>query len=356
MGLLFWLIKTYGARLWLIGAVDIGLEITHGLVIYAIYRNQAKDLAFRKDCLTTKWIRPVINMAGWSIVVALGGSMIVKTDIWMINRFVDKNVAGVYAALLVWPHFMKQVSKQLAAVLEPVYMIDYARGDLQRVARLSLYSAKLLGCLMALVAGCVFVYAKPLLGLWLGDWAVEYTVLLRIMITYVVFTIGESVLWQVYVAMDKVHYAGVISMIAGIVNIVLSMTLIAMGYGAIGVASGTVVAELLACAFAVPMGVCHLMGISYKVVGVNFVSALMMLSVSLGSAFLSVYVGQTSILWGGVILIVLLVSGGIIVAETTFTQSEKLYIDRVLHELFSKIGLLKKKVTEQQDAADRDVK
>ncbi len=327
------LVETVGARLWLVGVVDIALTLLYGIVIFIMYRKLAHGLVFKLACVTRKWIGPVMKMAAWSIVVVLGASLCLKTDVWMINRFVSREMAGVYAALLVWPNFMKQISKQLATVLEPVYMIDYARGDIERVARLSLFGAKLLGCLMASIAGFVFVFAEPLLRLWLGDWVVQYAHLLRLLIIYVVFIIGQEVLWQIYVAMNKVHFTGVVSLLTGIVNVAVSMSLIWAGFGVIGVATGTVVAEVLGASLAVPLGVCHIMGISPKVVVVNHLGACAMLLSSWAAATVAQsiwhHTGIGAVLSFGLFFL----AGSALVVVIFFNRSEKQYMDRLLHDI-----------------------
>ena len=337
--LLFVLIKTVGARLWLIGVVDISLALVHGAVVFFMYRKLAHDLVFKAAHITRKWIRPVLGMAGWTIVTALGGGFFVKTDVWMINRFVNREMAGIYAALLVWPNFLKQVGKQLASILTPVYMIDYARGNVERIVRMSLFSAKLLGCIMALISGGLYIFAEPLLGLWLGSWAADHVALFRLMVVYVVFTIGEAVLWQIYVTMNKVHYTGIVSLSAGVVNVVVSMTLIWLGFGTMGVAWGTVVASVLACSLAIPFGVCHLLGISGKVVGINHLSSLLMLMVSLFSAVVAAYVGRSSLIGALLVMGMLCLAGGGLVAKVVFTKEEKDHISRLWNGLLRWAGL-----------------
>ena len=312
--LLFTLIITVGAKLWLIGVVDLGLSIGKSVITYVMYRKLARDLVFKWKYVTRTWVRPVVNMAGWSIVTALGGCLFLKTDIWMINRFVSKETAGIYAALLVWPNFLRQISKQLASILAPVYMIDFAKGDLARVARLSLSSSKLLGCFVAMLVGGLFVAAEPLLVLWLGSGAEVYVLLFRIMMIYLVFTIGEAVLWQIYTTLNKVHFTGIVSVTAGIINIVVSMLLIHAGFGAIGVAVGTAVASVLASALAVPLGVCREFKLPYKIVLWNYTCSAMMFLVSAVPVAVALHIEKTSVL-GAVIIFTLLFSGGIFLAE-----------------------------------------
>lgn len=328
--LLYTLIKTVGAKLWIIGVVDLGLAVVDLLVIYLIYRKLAKDLVFKLKYITRKWIRPVFNMAGWSMVSALGGCMLVKTDVWMINRFVSKEMAGVYAVLLVWPNFLKQISKQLASILTPVYMIDYAKGDSARVARISLSSAKLLGCFVAMCAGFLCVAAEPLLVLWLGPDAADHVMLFRIMVLYLAYTIGESVLWQVYVTINKVHFTGWVSLAVGMVNIAVSMSLIHLGLGAVGVAVGTVVAMTLSSSLAIPIGVCREFKVPVRLVGWNYIYATVMLLISGTATAIALYVSSHSNWIAGLVFVSLMSAGCLAAYFLVFDDMEKSLLKQML--------------------------
>jgi membrane protein EpsK len=320
---LYVLIKHLGAKLWLIGVVDLVLASTYGAVVFFLRRRLAPDLVFKWKYVTKNWIRPVLNMAGWSMVTVLGSCLFVKTDVWMINRFVNKEMAGIYAALLVWPNFLKQVGKQLASVLTPVYMIDYARGDWQRVARLSLSGAKLLGCFAAVIAGFLYVVADPLLRLWLGEDATQFVSLFRVMTLYLTYTIGSSVLWQIYITLNKVHFTGIVNIATGVINILVSMVLIRMGFGAMGVAAGTVFSVVLASTIAIPLGVCHEFKVSYNVVWWNYICASLVFFISLLSTASAVVIAQFSRVGSAFTLIILLLAGLGIASKVILSGTEK---------------------------------
>jgi len=339
--LIYILIKLFGSRLWLIGVVDLGLALVHGIVILFIQRKLTPGLSVRKRFVTRKWVRPVLNMSGWALLSAIGGALFVKTDVWMINRFVSKETAGVYAALLVWPNFLKQISKQVDAVLTPVYMIDYANGDMDRIAQMSMTATKFLGCLVALIIGVMWVAASTILDVWLGAWAVGYTGLFRIMIIYVVFAIGESVLWPIFIAVNKVHVSGLINLSMGVANIVISMTLIWQGFGAMGVAIGTAIASVLAGGVILPLGACHVLKISPVVVLKYHLSATVLLLSSWGLTQLVVAVGRVSLVATVLIGGILIAFGWGFVSRIVFSVQERSYMRNLYKTVIFQLGMFR---------------
>jgi len=335
--LLFFLIINFGAKLWIIGVVDLGLAIANTIATYALYRILAKDLRYSFRHISRKWVRPVMKMAGWTIVTAIGASLFLNTDVWMINRFVGKEMAGVYAAILVWPNFIRQISKQVAAVLTPVYLIDYARGNIDRIARISMSSAKLIGCLAGLMVGFLCVVAEPLLVLWLGPGSEVHGLLFRVMLFHLVFNIGESTLWQIYTTINKVHFAGIVSLVSGVLNIVVSLTLIYFGLGAVGVAAGTAFALFLSCGLAIPLGVCRELNVPYRTIGKNYAYAILAWLVATGATIAGLYAFRVTIIGGIALFILLFALGGAASLKVVLSQREKHYAMQLIQKGISKV-------------------
>ncbi len=262
--LLVGMILVFGAKLWIIGVVDLGLSLVTAVVGYMIYRQLASQLVFKFRSITRKWIRPVLGMAGWSLVSMLGFSLFVKTDIWMINRFVSKEMAGVYAALLVWPNLVKQIGGMVGGLVAPVFTIDFAKGNLDRMRQTCLLSSQILSYGTAYGCGVFVVAAPGLIRLWLGESFVEYALWVQLMVGQLVFTISGSVVWPIFVAIGKTKYMGIGNLIPGSINILLSLLLIYLGYGALGVLWGTIGAVFLKENLLFPIWISKEAGIPYR--------------------------------------------------------------------------------------------
>lgn len=265
LGLLFGLITGIGPKLWIIGVVDLGLSLIFFAIGLSIFHRLVQsNLVFRRQDITWKWALPVLNMAGWSLVSALGYAFFTRTDIWIINRFVSKDMAGIYAALLVWPNFIKQIGGQLSSLISPVYMIDFAKNNHDRIIMVCMFSNKILCLFASISVGFVFVFADAILGLWLGAEYAQYSFLLKLMAIGLVFTLGESVVWGIFPAINKTHYTGIANLITGLLNLGLSLALVHAGYGVYGVAIGTLVSTLLKSSLVLPYGAARELGFPYR--------------------------------------------------------------------------------------------
>lgn len=254
-----------GAKLWVVGVVELGMTLLFGSVSLMIARRLAYKLVFRFDALTMKWIKPVLTMAGWSLVSMIGFSLFIKTDIWMINRFVSKEMAGVYAAMLVWPNFIKQIGSMFGDLLGPVFTIDFAKGDLERMKKACLLGSQVLSYGAAYGCGIFVIGASGLIRLWLGDTSyVHYVPWVQLLVGQLTFTISGSVVWRIFVTIGKTKYMGIGNLIPGLVNILLSLFLVYAGFGAFGVLWGTIVAVTFKENLLFPLWVSRETGIPYR--------------------------------------------------------------------------------------------
>ena len=245
VGVLIFLLNIFGPWLWIIGAVDLGLTVCGVVAAYYFYRRFAQNLIFKREHISWKWVKPVMNMAAWSVVAGLGQILFQKTDVWIINRFVDLKLAGVCAALLVWPNFVQQIAKNVSSLLQPVVMIDYAHGRFQRIRDLVLLGTLVFSVFSIFICGILLVAGDWLLELWMDESYRHYQWYVILMLLHFPLTLARETVWLVFPAFDKMQYLGISNLISGILNIILSIALVYMGYGLSGVLVATGISLVL---------------------------------------------------------------------------------------------------------------
>ena len=313
--LLFSLILGVGAKLWIIGVVDLGLSLIFFLITLGICRKMVDSkLAFKLKSITWKWAKPVLGMAIWVLVFTLGQSFFVKTDVWVANKFGSKEMAGVYAALLVWPNFIRQIGNQVASLIAPVYMIDFAKNNTGRIAEGCMFLSRTMSFFAAVVGGAICGCGSLVLSLWLGEEYAVYNNLLFVMIIYVVLTLSKAATWPVFTAFNKVNQLGVTTLVCGVLNLVLSIGLVLLGHGAMGVAIATLASLFLLYGILYPWRVstilkiplmpfmnCHLLTLGLFLFITYALSYIFTLSIGIylqGAAVLLILALAVLLIWG----------------------------------------------------------
>jgi len=243
--LLFGLILGIGPRLWIIGVVDFGLTIAGTLIVFTISRKIAGELVFRKKYVALKWIRPVMNMAAWGIVATLGQILFLKTDVWIVNRFVDAKLAGVCAALLIWPNFVQQIAKNISTLIMPVFMIDFAHGRIDRIQQITMLLSRAFSIMAIFVCGFIMVFGGWLLELWMGADYRQYHIYLILMLIHFPLTLAREAYWGIFPAFNKMHYLGASNLVSGCLNVILSLLAVQHGFGLKGVILATGISLLV---------------------------------------------------------------------------------------------------------------
>lgn len=240
VSLILWL----GPALWIIGVVDVVLALVNAGAIYKVYRHIAPDLIFDTSLVTKRWIRPVFSMSGWSLLVVLGFALFLKTDIWLINRFITPELAGIYAAFLLFPNFIKQICGQFSSLINPVLLIDYAKGNLERVAEVCSISYRIV-FVFSVSSACFFaLFSTDFLELLFPGYIKHANILYALIFASMLSGLGD-VLRPLFKAYNKMHQIGIVYLITGVSNIVLSFVFIKLGLGVLGVILGTGISILL---------------------------------------------------------------------------------------------------------------
>ena len=265
LGLLYVLITQIGARLWIIGVVDLGVGLVSAAVTYMVSRRLGPGLSFCWSLVSRKWIKPVMGMAGWILVAEIGQLLFTRTDVWIINKFVDINLAGVCAALLVWPNFIQQIAKSVSSVFMPVILIEYAKNKFQRIRDIVLFLSDTFNFLALLACGGVMLAGEPLLDLWMGEGASQYNNYLILMLLHYPLTLNREAMWLAFPAFNKMHYVGISNIVGGVLNISLSLLAASMGFGLVGVIIATGLSLMVQRTLFLSLFSAKLLGFKYRV-------------------------------------------------------------------------------------------
>ncbi|MCF7863816.1 MAG: hypothetical protein K9L89_03390, partial [Kiritimatiellales bacterium] len=260
--LLVVLILSVGAKLWIIGTVDLCVSLgvfTAGLSVYQKLIHH--KLLLRRRFIKRVWIRPIMNMAGWSLVALLGQALFLKTDVLIINRFVGIELAGICAALTLWPNFLQQVAKNFTALIMPVIMIDYAHERVDRIRSTVMLVSRLYSIISLLACGLVMLLGDWLLVKWMDESYRQYQWLLILMMIHFPITLAREAIYPIFPAFNKMEYMGISQLVSGILNVVLSLAMVFLGYGLFGVIIATAVSQIIQRTFFLTYFACKLLEI-----------------------------------------------------------------------------------------------
>lgn len=254
--------SVWGPKLRFIGFIDFFLNILMVACSVFYWKKFTPELYLSVRQVDLKILRPIFSMSIWTIINQMGTLLYLRSDIWIINRFISPVAAGVYAAVLVAANFIRQLGHLSGGQLGPISMRYWARGESQELGRLLRLSVKVLSIALAVPAAILCIYGGRILGMWLGPEYARYSLLLLVLCFHLPVNVAIFPFFQLQAASNSVRFPAFIAIVVGLLNAVLSYVLgVTFGMGALGVAAATAAVMTVKNAIFTPLHGAHVLGI-----------------------------------------------------------------------------------------------
>jgi len=242
----------FGPRLRYIGYTELILALFMGVSNLYYWRKLTPELKINFRHTDIKIMKPIFKMSFWTLVNNIGALLYVRTDVWIINRFISPIVAGQYAAILVIHTFIKQLGRLVSNQFGPTAIAYCAKGEWGALRKMLQMSMKMTSIFIAVPIGIICVTAPELLNTWLGNDFIYLTPIVWFTIAHLFINVGVfPLMFCLQPAMNKVKLPGLVTFFMGIANITCTYTLgVTLGMGVVGVAlGGAIILSLKNAAF-----------------------------------------------------------------------------------------------------------
>lgn len=184
----------------------------------------------------------LLNTSGWFLLGQIGALLFWSTDLFVLSIMTTATTVGYYGTVAVWPVFLRGLASAGTSFLNPVLVRRFGDGDREGVLQASLTAVRLTGLAVALPVGVVAGFAAPLLAVWLGPDFVKLTPVLVALVLPLSLNLSVVPLFGVNVSYGKLAWPGIMTLVAGVINIGLSVAWSHTWPLGLGVALGTAVA------------------------------------------------------------------------------------------------------------------
>jgi len=226
---------TYGLVLWLFSLLHPSLAL-YGLVtaVVSLFFLVANIGVSRKLMPETqvglKWVdtailRGILMFGGWITLNHIGSLLYLQTDIVVVNRVLGAAAAGQFAALAVISTQMRAVGSMVASLFDPNQTALAARGDIEGLLRYVTRSVRIATLIAAAMVGIFCGLAPQILHIWLGAAFAPLSPLALLMTAHLIVNLGVLPLFGVQLALGGVKWPGIVTLVLGLVNILLGITL-----------------------------------------------------------------------------------------------------------------------------------
>jgi O-antigen/teichoic acid export membrane protein len=302
--LLFWL---KGPSLECIGGAYIGGAIAASAVAVILAKRVCPFLHLSFGSFDRSRVRELGMTGGWLLIDQIGALLLLQIDLMVVNIFFGATSAGEYAIVYQWENQLRTIAVVLASVLTPMVLTYYAREQTEAMIRVMKSAVKIMGLTLALPIGLVCGFAPQILTIWVGEKYAFLAPLMILLTGHLIVNRAVLPIFSVNIAYNKVSVPGIMTLIAGITNLILAVILVLFtGLGLYAVAiSGAIVLTLKDAVFN-PWYTARVLGVSVRT----------FLAPVLPGAVACILLGISAVVLGSVlplntILPLILVCGGI---------------------------------------------
>ncbi len=260
IGFIVILFALFPPRLWVAGGGALVAAVISLLGFTVLWRKLTPQLHVRLTAFDRSQLQALMGMGGWVIVNTLGGMLLARVDLLVVNAFFGAALTGGYGSVAQFALLVEYLADAATTVTRPIILIKYAHHDFAGLRRLASQSVKLLGLALALPVGLLCGFSRPLLSVWLGPEYQYLSILLIIITAHQSVNLSVRPLLYVQTAYNRIRWPGIATLLSGVGSLGLGVLLAMWGrWGAAGVALAVAIAWTAKNALYIPIYTAHIM-------------------------------------------------------------------------------------------------
>ncbi|HLO14347.1 MAG TPA: oligosaccharide flippase family protein [Anaerolineales bacterium] len=222
------------------GAWQVGLGILIASLYvfcgdYLLWRKLTPELSVDRRKFDRSRVRQLFGMGGWLVIDQVGSLLLLNIELIVANTILGAEVAGIYGSLLLFSILLQGIVGTVSSVFTPTYVAQYAKGDFGGLHQFSVRVVRLTGLAVGLPAGLLCSLGGSFIGLWLGNPFRQWGGLLALLSFHLAVNLAILPLFGIRTALNKVKTPGIVTLLAGGLNLLLAVWL-ASRWGVYGLA------------------------------------------------------------------------------------------------------------------------
>lgn len=233
---------------------------------YFFWRKLTPDLHISSSYFDKTRLKDLTTFGGWLVVNHVGYLLFLQIDLIVVNRLFGPTAGGEYASVLQWSMLLRSMAGVLSGIAQPMFMICYARGQIEDLIRIAKMAVKFMGLGLALPIGLACGFSSELLTVWIGPEFSKLAPLMMLMLIHLSVNLAVIPLLSINVCYNRVKLPGIVSLLMGGLNLILAIWIpLTFNTGFYGVALAGAIVLTLKNAIFTPWYATNVMGIKTRV-------------------------------------------------------------------------------------------
>jgi O-antigen/teichoic acid export membrane protein len=230
----------------LMAGIVAAMNLLSHIAQYLALRRLVPSVRFQRRLVSRSTARELYSYCSGLTVVSFSMLLVTGLDLVLVGRF-DFAAVTPYSVAASMIALISGLLYAMVNVILPHAAVLHARGQANKIGRLVISSTRHSVILLILTGIPIFIYAGPIMRLWIGQRYVARAPLLSVLVLANLIRLIGAPYSLAMVAAGQQHYLKISPLTEGISNFIASVVLGAL-YGAIGVALGTLLGSLVGVA------------------------------------------------------------------------------------------------------------
>jgi len=232
---------------------------------FFFWRKLTPELSIDFSFFDISRLKDLLTMGGWLIVNQIGYLLFLQIDLIVVNRLFGPIAGGEYASVLQWNMLLRTMAGVFAGVLMPMYMISYAKGNIEDLIKMSKMAVRFMGLGLAVPIGLACGLSSELLSVWIGPEFSKLAPLMILMLVHLTVNLAVIPLFSINICYNRIKIPGLVTLFMGVLNLVLAVIIpIVFDIGFYGVALAGAIVLTLKNALFTPWYASKVLGIKAK--------------------------------------------------------------------------------------------
>ncbi|SRR5229473_1589086 len=230
-------------------------------VSYAVIVMHLLPLRLRRKFINKESFRDVLNYGSVTFMILLAGRLRFRTDAMVIGTFLSAAAITYFTIGSKFVDYASEIVQSLAQIFTPMSSHFHTTGDFEKLRKIFIVGNRACALTMFPISTVLVMLGKSAISVWVGPrYVSSYTVLIILLIPSTLY-VAQATSNKILFGMSKHGSLGVIVLLEGAANLVLSIYLV-RHMGIIGDAIGTAIPMLCTALFFLPRHLCRLLNVS----------------------------------------------------------------------------------------------
>ncbi len=204
-----------------------------------------KDFRVSITFCSFKKFKEIASFSLAQLVIDTAGLIRLRSDPIVIQCFLSLPAVAAYSIAMKIAEYVYLLTKQFANALSPVISELHGKREVEKIRTVLTLGSKYTFGLAAVPSVCIYVFAKELIVLWVGESFADTAIVLKILILAVAISLGQEICQVVFALTGHHKAAARLTIIGACANLALSAVLVVTPLKLAGVAWGTLISTFV---------------------------------------------------------------------------------------------------------------